>query len=209
MHEYARCFDALAAPVLTTTVADVVLSLNRPAEELYGIAATDHVGRPLDELFLVDGAPWSEHPGRAALREHGRWQGTVRHATPAGKTVAVAWSLSRMSLPRGEGEAHDFDNLLTGIIGNVDLALLDADPAGPLAATLREVNKAARSAAALTHQLLAFSRKQMIEPKVLSLNDLIADLDDDIHFIGKPYTPQELARKLRDVLTAQGEPPCK
>jgi len=53
---------------------------------------------------------------------------------------------------------------------------MDLDPAGPLAATLREVTKAARSAAALTHQLLAFSRKQMIEPRVLDLNDLLTNL---------------------------------
>jgi two-component system, cell cycle sensor histidine kinase and response regulator CckA len=74
------------------------------------------------------------------------------------------------------GLAHDFNNLLTGITGNADLALMDLDPADPLAATLREVTQAARSAATLTHQLLAFSRKQMIEPRVLNLNDLLANL---------------------------------
>jgi two-component system, cell cycle sensor histidine kinase and response regulator CckA len=94
------------------------------------------------------------------------------------------------------GLAHDFNNLLTGIVGNVDLALMEVDPSSPLAATLREVNKAGHSAAALTHQLLAFSRKQIIEPKVLSLNDLITDLermlariigeDVALHFAGDP-----------------------
>ncbi|MBI5531115.1 MAG: PAS domain S-box protein [Deltaproteobacteria bacterium] len=74
------------------------------------------------------------------------------------------------------GLAHDFNNLLTGILGNVDLALLDLEASDPLAVTLREVNKSALSAATLTHQLLAFSRKQLIEPKVLNLNDLIGNL---------------------------------
>jgi PAS domain S-box-containing protein len=74
------------------------------------------------------------------------------------------------------GIAHDFNNLLTGIGGNVDLALLDLDPADPLAVTLQEVRRAADSAARLTRQLLAFSRKQIIEPKVLDLNELIARL---------------------------------
>ena len=103
MHERARWWSALAAPVITTTVDDVVLTVNRAAEDLYGIAAADHVGRPLDELLLVDGAPWSAHPGRAELRERGCWRGTVNHAIPAGKSVAVVWSLSRVSLPGGEG----------------------------------------------------------------------------------------------------------
>jgi len=75
------------------------------------------------------------------------------------------------------GLAHDFNNLLTSIIGNVELAQLEAARAGPLADLLREVSKAAGSAADLTRRLLAFSRKQLIEPKVLSLNDLISDLE--------------------------------
>jgi two-component system, cell cycle sensor histidine kinase and response regulator CckA len=56
------------------------------------------------------------------------------------------------------GVAHDFNILLTGITGNVRLALLELTAADPLAETLREIGKAAASAAALTRQLLAFSR---------------------------------------------------
>ncbi len=74
------------------------------------------------------------------------------------------------------GIAHDFNNLLTGIGGNIELALLDLDPADPLATSLRAVQQATRSAASLTQQLLAFSRKQIIEPRVLALNDLLAGL---------------------------------
>ncbi|NLH48086.1 MAG: PAS domain S-box protein [Myxococcales bacterium] len=74
------------------------------------------------------------------------------------------------------GVAHDFNNLLTGITGNVELALLDLAPGDPLAVPIAEIGKAADSAAALTRQLLAFSRKQLIEPKVLDLNQLIANL---------------------------------
>jgi len=71
------------------------------------------------------------------------------------------------------GVAHDFNNLLTGIGGNVQLALMDLKANDPLAETLVEISKASDSAAALTRQLLAFSRKQLIEPKVLDLNDVI------------------------------------
>ena len=75
------------------------------------------------------------------------------------------------------GVAHDFNNLLTVIIGNVSLALGKVQQTAPVAGMLSEVNKAAERAARLTQQLLAFSRKQIIEPKVLSLNDLISELN--------------------------------
>jgi PAS domain S-box-containing protein len=75
------------------------------------------------------------------------------------------------------GVAHDFNNLLTAIIGNVSLALLDLEPDTPLHEILTEVNKAAGSAADLTRQLLAFSRRQMINPKVLNLNEVLIHLE--------------------------------
>jgi PAS domain S-box-containing protein len=75
------------------------------------------------------------------------------------------------------GVAHDFNNLLTSITGNISLALMDLNPADPLHATLGEVGKAADSAASLTKQLLAFSRKQVVEPRVLNLGELAANLN--------------------------------
>lgn len=74
------------------------------------------------------------------------------------------------------GIAHDFNNLLTAISGNVELARIDLSPSDPLTSHLEEIHKAAGSAASLTRQLLAFSRRQIIEPKVVSLNDLIGTL---------------------------------
>ncbi|MBP7371931.1 MAG: PAS domain S-box protein [Opitutaceae bacterium] len=74
------------------------------------------------------------------------------------------------------GVAHDFNNLLTVIAGNVELARADLSPDGPLAQQLAEIARAAESAATLTRQLLAFSRRQVIEPKVLDLNELIGNL---------------------------------
>ncbi len=74
------------------------------------------------------------------------------------------------------GVAHDFNNLLTGISGNASLALLDLPPDNPLCQTMNEIAGAAGRAAELTKQLLAFSRKQIIEPKILDLNELIQNL---------------------------------
>jgi len=74
------------------------------------------------------------------------------------------------------GIAHDFNNLLTAIAGNTELAAAGLDPAHPVRPHLDEISRAADSAAALTRQLLAFSRRQIIEPRVINLNDLVGHL---------------------------------
>ena len=75
------------------------------------------------------------------------------------------------------GIAHDFNNLLTAILGSAELAL-DTLPAGaPEREEVDEVRKAALRAADLTRQLLAFSRQQVIAPKVLNPNDVVGGMD--------------------------------
>ena len=74
------------------------------------------------------------------------------------------------------GVAHDFNNMLQTILGNAELLLNDAEPDDPRVADLNEIMAAARRSADLTRQLLAFARKQTIAPKVLDLNDTIADM---------------------------------
>ncbi len=74
------------------------------------------------------------------------------------------------------GIAHDFNNLLTGIFGNISLALMELEPEHPVTDTLREIDSVAKRAADLTRQLLAFSRRQIIEPKVIRLNQRIESL---------------------------------
>ena len=75
------------------------------------------------------------------------------------------------------GVAHDFNNLLTSILGNAELALMDLGKDNPLYESLKEIIKAGNSAASLTRQLLAFSRKQILQPVVLNLNTVTADID--------------------------------
>ena len=74
------------------------------------------------------------------------------------------------------GVAHDFNNLLTAILGNTDLALMELEDDNPLHPRLTVVMQAAQSAADLTRQLLAFSRKQIIEPEPVDLAKLIEDM---------------------------------
>ena len=68
------------------------------------------------------------------------------------------------------GIAHDFNNLLTVIIGNSQLALMDVIKDESLRKEIEEIKKAGERAAALTRQLLAFSRKQVIKPEVMDIN---------------------------------------
>lgn len=74
------------------------------------------------------------------------------------------------------GVAHDFNNLLTAITGHCDLLLLRHDQGDPDFGDLVQINQNANRAAALVGQLLAFSRKQNLQPKVLDLRDTLADL---------------------------------
>jgi PAS domain S-box-containing protein len=75
------------------------------------------------------------------------------------------------------GIAHDFNNLLTAITGYCDLMLMSLRSADPLYQHGLEIKKAADRATSLTGQLLAFSRKQVISPRFLDLNAVLAEMD--------------------------------
>ncbi len=75
------------------------------------------------------------------------------------------------------GVAHDFNNLLTVIIGNARMLALDLDSDCSAQAEVEQITKAAEGAAGLTRQLLAFSRKQVMQPTTLHLNDVIVDTE--------------------------------
>ncbi len=75
------------------------------------------------------------------------------------------------------GVAHDFNNILTAIIGYSELALNTLPTTSLQASQVTEIRKAAHRAAGLTRQLLAFSRKQVLQPRVLELASVIAEMD--------------------------------
>lgn len=76
------------------------------------------------------------------------------------------------------GVAHDFNNLMSIVVGYSDVGLMNMGPDDPLRKNLEEIKKAGESAAAVTHQLLAFSRKQVFKVKVFSLNEVITGVDE-------------------------------
>jgi PAS domain S-box-containing protein len=75
------------------------------------------------------------------------------------------------------GVAHDFNNLLTVINGNAELASDDPGLSAETREALEIIRQAGGSAAGLTKQLLAFSRKQVLQPRVLDLNDLVSNMN--------------------------------
>ena len=100
------------------------------------------------------------------------------------------------------GVAHDFNNMLSVIQGHVELALRVAGPDDPVRSDLEEIRAAARRAADLTRQLLAFARRQVVAPKVLELNAAVQGLlgmlrrliGEDIELI---WTPSSEAGRVR------------
>jgi nitrogen-specific signal transduction histidine kinase/CheY-like chemotaxis protein len=75
------------------------------------------------------------------------------------------------------GVAHDFNNLLTAIMGYSDLLLMRLDGPDPMRKNVEEIKKAGERAASLTRQLLAFSRRQVLQPQVMDLNTVVSGME--------------------------------
>ncbi|HSE18815.1 MAG TPA: PAS domain S-box protein [Pyrinomonadaceae bacterium] len=105
------------------------------------------------------------------------------------------------------GVAHDFNNMLTAIIGYTDLSLRRVGLENSIRRNLEETKKAAERAASLVRQLLAFSRKQILEPKVLDLNDVVKDMQKMLtRLIGEDI---RLATRLEPDLGSVKADPCQ
>jgi PAS domain S-box-containing protein len=105
------------------------------------------------------------------------------------------------------GVAHDFNNILSVISGYATLALQGLEPSDPLREDVLEISEAAGRAATLTHQLLAFSRNQTLQPRIIQLNDVVVGMEkllrrligDDIEFA------VDVARDLWHVMADPGQ----
>ncbi len=92
------------------------------------------------------------------------------------------------------GVAHDFNNMLSVIIGNTEMAMKQVKPSDAVHKPLQEILNAGTRSADLTRQLLAFARKQTVSPRVLNLNDTVASIlkmlqrliGEDIHLTWSP-----------------------
>ncbi len=92
------------------------------------------------------------------------------------------------------GLAHDFNNMLSAILGYCDLVRRKLVPGDPIAEDLGQIRQSGERAASLTRQLLAFSRKQILEPRVIDLNEVVRGLEgmlgrligEDVELVVRP-----------------------
>jgi two-component system, cell cycle sensor histidine kinase and response regulator CckA len=182
-----------------------VVDANRAAAALFGAPIEALIGRRLDDL-LVNEQGQLEHAWRELLalgeakRDHRVLSPThdirivecsYRAAVQAGRHLCIARDITDRQLLEERlmqsekvesvgrlagGIAHDFNNLLTAILGYTELLLGTRGPEDPDRADLEEIQKAGQRAAALTQQLLAYSRKQMLSPKEVDLNQTVVGL---------------------------------
>jgi len=151
----------------------------------HNIVVRDSQGRPTGTLSIGED-----------ITEHQRLETQFRQAQ---KMEAVG----RLA----GGVAHDFNNLLTAIFGYSDLLAEDLPPDHPGRADLAEIRTAASRASALTRQLLAFSRQQVLQPIVLNLNDVVENIEKMLHrLLGEDVELEaHLAKDLGNVRADAGQ----
>lgn len=164
-----------------TVMSDIVEGLGRPVNDwlrdaLAGRAERKpevlRVKRGEHEVFLQVTLSRVIEDGRAGL------VAVLSDATQL-KTLEAQFVQSQKMQAIGQlagGVAHDFNNLLTAISGHCDLLMLRHDKGDPDYSDLDQISQNANRAASLVGQLLAFSRKQTLKPKVIDLRDTLADL---------------------------------
>jgi signal transduction histidine kinase/ActR/RegA family two-component response regulator len=155
-----------------------------------GFVISDRFTRPLarlfegvqalekgDYLYPVDaeGSDEVAHVTRAFDRMRKTLKSNLSHKRQLEEQLRQSQKMEAIGRLAG-GVAHDFNNLLTIIKGHGDLILDKLQATDPLQRNASQIEKAADRAASLTRQLLAFSRMQVLEPKVLDLNALVAEM---------------------------------
>jgi PAS domain S-box-containing protein len=167
------------------------------------------------ELSRRDGMPvWVEVNAQPIKRQSGEiayYEGIVRNINDR-KRAEEALKASEEKLRQAQkmeavgrlagGVAHDFNNLLTAINGFSDLLLMSVGKEDPRRAHLEEIRKAGARAAALTGQLLSFSRKQVLAPRVIDLNAVVKGMETMLRrLIGEEITlVAELEPRLKRVV---------
>ena len=137
------------------------------------------VASSVDEPYEADGAERWAHTVRVPYRDE---QGVVTGVLVVFEDITErrlreeqyqqAQKMETVGRLAG-GVAHDFNNMLTAILGYCDLVTDSLEPSDARRADIAQIHRAASTAAALTKQLLAFSRKEMIEPTMLDLNVVV------------------------------------
>ena len=181
-----------------------ILDANPAAAKLFGTTLTDLTGEVLDNLIIdEDGsfaASWREFIGLGEAKLEHRVKGgasprlvecSYRARVHTSHHLCIARDITERRLLEERlaqaariesvgrlagGIAHDFNNLLTAILGYTELLLSHHLPGDPEREDLEEIQKAGQRASALTQQLLAFGRKQVLQPREVNLNLTVGGL---------------------------------
>jgi two-component system cell cycle sensor histidine kinase/response regulator CckA len=199
-------FDSTMNAITITDDAGVYLEANPAACVLLGLAKEQLLGRRFTDFATPDAAldeVWQLFRDQGQLRTEFRLQcpdGMVRdvecqavaHFIP-GRHLLMQRDVTEHKRLEAQllqaqkidaigrlagGVAHDFNNMLTIIKGYGELLLENMPPQEPQRRAMEEINKAADRSATLTQQLLAFSRKQTLQPVILNLNTVVAEVSN-------------------------------
>jgi len=232
---YRAYIDASPIGVILIGDGDRIADANAAACRMFELERGELVGRRIQELLLPESGAAARRL-LASMRAAGRASGELEAETASGRRwwhvdsvrleegygLAFLLDLSeRRALEEqvrrshkmeaigrlAGGLAHDFNNLLTVIGGHATLLSRATQGAAESASHLDEIGKAVDRAARLSHQLLAFSRKQTAQPRPLSLNEVIAELEGMLRrLIGEDVTlVTELAPEQGSVLADEGQ----
>jgi signal transduction histidine kinase/DNA-binding response OmpR family regulator len=141
--------------------------------------------RSHEELELKDGTTLERYSS-PVVGKNGEYYGrvwTFRDITEHKRFAAQLIQSQRLETvgKLAGGIAHEFNSILTAIIGQSELLFRDLPAGSPLSKNATEISQAAGRAATLTRQLLAYGRKQMLQPETLDLNRIIASMEGIFH----------------------------
>jgi PAS domain S-box-containing protein len=133
------------------------------------------------EVQSYDAKAYSEEHATAMQMAASLTASAIENAELLEQTIAKAEQLRQAQKLESVGRlaggiAHDFNNMLTAINGYSELTLRRLEPGDPLRRNVEEIKKAGERSAALTHQLLAFSRQQVLQPRIMELNQAVEDV---------------------------------
>ena len=164
--------------LLELNVRDLIPKQDQATDPVHtDLPQSSQVLHKLRRFIRRDGSLVDMEVGIASL-EDGRILAIVRDVSERNRLEAQLRQSQKLEAVGrlAGGVAHDFNNLLTVILGYSDLAISTLNPNERLRLDLEDIREAGARAAVLTSQLLAFSRKQVLQPKVLDCNTAIANM---------------------------------
>jgi two-component system cell cycle sensor histidine kinase/response regulator CckA len=182
---FAQLLGVEIDDIIGRPVTDFILETDRPAaaEQLSRVLMGTSPGNHLPVRLDGGGRDLVATLYVSPTAEDGAVTGLMLHFidTTEQKNLEIQFAQSQKMQAMGQlagGVAHDFNNLLTAMIGFCDLLLQRHGPNEPSFADIMQIKQNANRAASLVRQLLAFSRRQALQPRLFDVTDALADLSN-------------------------------